>query len=177
MRIYSILSYRSGKVGMQTGRILDRWNALDQLLGCPIGPEVPVDGGHGTRMPFLLGEIVTSPDQGPEMVVAAYQAENSIIVNWSDSSPFNYDFFIVRWDKDGRNVNQIDVRQYIDRSAGFFHIPSPLPGDYSILVEGCDDHLSGSSCKQGWTVPVHVTYRLPEVPEDFGCGFGTENPK
>jgi uncharacterized protein YodC (DUF2158 family) len=159
-----------------TGLILQRWTDLGFVMGCPTGPEVPVVDGQGTRMPFSAGEIVTSPGQGPKMVVAAYQAENSIIVNWGDSDPFNYDFFIVRWDLNGRNIGQFDVREYVDRTFGFFHIPSPSPGHYTIVVEGCDDGAVGSDCKQKFTAPVAVDYTLPNVP-NYACTFGAEHSK
>jgi hypothetical protein len=161
---------------MPTGLILQRWNDLQSRIGCPIGPEVPVATGNGTRMPFLRGEMATSPDQGTNMVVAVYQAENSIIVNWSDTSPFNYDFFLVRWDRNGSNVDQFDVKTYIDRTGGFFHIPSPLPGHYTVVVEGCDDGAFGTTCRQHFTVPVSVDYVLPEIP-NYSCSFDSNFQK
>jgi hypothetical protein len=158
------------------GLIRERWLALDGAagpLGCAITdadpPEVPVEGTNARKTTFEHGEIVWSPDHGPAMVVAGYQQDDNLILNWGDTAPFDYDMFIVRWDRDGRNVGQADVSEYIDRTNGFFRIQAPLPARYSLSVEGCDTGIGGADCEEGWTTPVEVEYRLPELPAYDGC--------
>ncbi len=128
-----------------------------------------LEGRDAIKMRFENGEVVWSPAQGSRMVVAGYQQDDNLILNWGDTAPFDYDKFIVRWDRDGRNIGQADVSEYIDRTNGFFRIQAPLPARYSLVVEGCNTGVGGSNCAEGWTVPVDVEYRLPELPAYAGC--------
>ena len=157
---------------MPIGLIAERWTALDGAtgpLGCAISREAGVPNSTARKTAFQHGEVVFSPAQGPRMLVAAYQQEDNIIVNWGDTAPRDYDKFIVRWDRDGHNVGQSDVDSYIDRNQGFFRIQAPLPGRYTIIVEGCNTDVGGSHCDQKWTSPVTVEYQLPTLPIYVGC--------
>jgi uncharacterized protein YodC (DUF2158 family) len=139
-------------------------------LGCATGPEAPVPGTSGFQMPFERGAIVRSPDQGPNMTVAAYQVSDDLVVHWGSTSPFNYDKFIVRWSREGGGASQADVSQYISRTDGFFTLRAPDPGTYAFSVEGCDTSaLSGSTCRQGFTAPVTATYQRPAIPVYRNC--------
>ena len=104
-----------------------------------------------------IGQIVWSPDQGPNMVVAVYVRPGTrlVTIDWGPTTPYNYDLFIVRWDRDGNNVGQDDIRSG-NRTAGVHQVTVPNdPGTYAFMVEGCDAHTFGSTdCKQGWTVPA-----------------------
>jgi hypothetical protein len=86
------------------GLIGDKWRALGAERG-PLGPpstndEESAPGRNGRKRPFWYGEIVWSPDQGPNMAVAGWKATstsgNQYIVtatlDWGTTSPFNYDF-------------------------------------------------------------------------------------
>jgi ABC-type dipeptide/oligopeptide/nickel transport system ATPase component len=117
-----------------TGLIAKTWAELrgrDSLygnggeLGCATGPEAAVPGTSASRMPFERGAIVRSPDQGPNMTVAAYQVSDDLVVRWGNTSPFSYDKFIVRWSRDGGEASQADVSQYISRTDGFFTLRAP----------------------------------------------------
>lgn len=170
-----------------TGATLDRWKltgGLDGPLGCMTGKTQPVTGRAGSVTPFANGQIVTSPDQGPNMTVAVYQQGPELYVDWGDSTPFHYDRFLVRWDIDGVNAGQVDVPMQLDpnqtiyvpphepRTRGVFAIPLPRAGNYSIIVEGCDYTSTGSDCKQGWTVPATITYvPPPPPPPGIDCGI------
>jgi uncharacterized protein YodC (DUF2158 family) len=140
-----------------------RWTLLDGAdgpLGCPVGREQAV--GKGRSQQFEHGQIVTSPDQGPNMVVAVYQQDDNVSVSWGDSAPFNYDKWLVRWDKDGQDAGQQDIDQYVDRTLGFSHIQPFASGTYGAKVEGCDDAgLAGSHCRQSWTIRAEVRYVPP----------------
>ncbi|QRM53818.1 hypothetical protein [Sinorhizobium sp. BG8] len=118
---------------------------------------------------FENGEIVWSPAQGDRMLVAAYQQDDNLIVNWGDTAPFEYDKFIVNWDRDGAHAGFVDVSKYIDRTNGFFRLQAPLPARYSFVVEGCNTGIGGSDCPQRWTTSVEVEYRLPQLPAYAGC--------
>ncbi|MCI0391458.1 MAG: hypothetical protein MOB07_22175 [Acidobacteria bacterium] len=162
---------------MPVGLILQRWNALDGHwgpLGCPNTPETPVEGSNGRKMVFQNGEIVWSPSQGTNMMVAGYQQEDNIIINWGDTSPFNYEKFIVRWDRNGQNMGQADVDSYIEPTNGFFRIQNPLPGIYSISVEGCNEDITGSDCPQKWTIPISVRYDVPPPPVYANCAHNLD---
>ncbi|MGH3794389.1 MAG: hypothetical protein ACRDSP_05820 [Pseudonocardiaceae bacterium] len=37
-------------------------------MGCPTGPEFGLPGRRGSRQEFLNGQLVWSPDQGPNMM-------------------------------------------------------------------------------------------------------------
>lgn len=157
---------------MPKGLIGERWAMLDGKagpLGCPTGPETTDPGSPNIRQPFDGGEAVFSPGQGARMVLAAYQQDDNIIVNWGDTAPFDYDKFIVHWDRDGTNVGQADVAEYISRRDGFFRIQAPKPGKYSISVEGCRTSVTGSDCPQKWAGAAKVAYKLPPLPAYPGC--------
>lgn len=146
------------------GLIGDKWRALGAErgpLGCPVGGEQPVPGGRVQT--FEHGQIAWSPNQGPRMVVALYARGNETTLDWGPTLPFNYSFFIVRWNLNDRNVGQQDVANPGQASSpslrdhGRFSTVHLTPGRYTFIVEGCDKRLlSDSSCRQGWTVPVAV---------------------
>jgi hypothetical protein len=116
---------------------------------------------------FENGEIVWSPAQGDRMLVAAYQQDDNLIVNWGDTGPYDYDKFNVHWVRGDATVGQVEISKYIDRTNGFFRIQAPLPARYSFAVEGCNTSVTGSKCPQRWTTPVDVEYRLP--PTQVAC--------
>jgi len=167
------------------GLIQQRWDELGGAagpLGCATSPELDVPGRNGKRQTFEHGEVVWSPDQGPSMVVAAYQQDDNIIVNWGDASQ-DYDKFVVSWDRDGANVGQADASTYVEPRNGFFAIraaasitvpnvkhavtESPLlPGLYSIVVQGCISPGGlVTACPLGWTIPVNVRYETPPLAD------------
>ena len=141
------------------GLIGAKWNSMggsDGPLGCPITEEMDHPEGKGRYQRFEFGEMAWSPNTGPNSVQAAYLVDNGITVEWGDTAPFHYDTFIVRWDKDGQNIGQQDVGS---GSTGKWTIPYSGIGRYRIVVEGCDRHtLSSSTCRQGWTNPVYVSF-------------------
>ena len=95
---------------MPTGAIGDKWvltGGENGPLGCPISILAPAPGGRGTFVNFTHRQIVdSSPNQGTAMTVAVYQQGADLAVDWGDTAPYNYDKFIVRWDKNGSNIGQ-----------------------------------------------------------------------
>lgn len=83
----------------------------------------------------------------------------------------------MRWDKDGSNIGQTDVPNGF-HTRGIWFVPLPVAGTYSLIIEGCDVGTFGSSCKQGWTVPVTITFTPPQVTpsQNPDCTFFVSGP-
>lgn len=153
------------------GLIGEKWRALGASgspLGCPLADEANTPNGKGRYVQFQNGQIVFSPNTGPRSIQVGYKSGNHIAFSWGDTSPFNYDKFIVRWDVNGRNQGQQDVGG--SRTSGSFSIPyDPNRGQYSISVEGCDNGNFGSfghsRCRQGWSNPVLIGAGRPQPPK------------
>lgn len=146
------------------GLIGDKWwqmGGVNSPLGCALEQEHNVPGRNGRAQQFANGGIVWSPDQGSAMILAAYQWSHQINIEWGPTNPFSYNKYIVRWDRDGDNIGQQDVLPGSETTGGGHTIGGlPGPGRYDIVVEGCDyDPWSGSTCRQGWTVPATVFVR------------------
>jgi len=151
---------------------LPKWNALsaDQgPLGCAVNDAHAPSEGDGLVQDFERGEMMWSPktaDRSDKYVQTAYvNFDRDIVFEWGDTDPFHYDFFNVRWDKDGTNLGQHAV-QSDDANAsprnGGWKVPSSGSGRYRIVVEGCDGHFLGSStCRQGWSNPIFIELPLP----------------
>ena len=92
----------------------------------------------------------------------------SVIRSWGDSSAFNYDKWLVRWDKDGHYAGQQEINSFVDRTVGFARIQPFASGTYGASVEGCDNGATSSQCRQGWTVRATVNYVSPQ-PLNAGC--------
>lgn len=141
-------------------------------LGCPTGDShKPIEGG-GLAQDFERGQMMWSPKSNTSadhfLQTAYVNFSGDIVIEWGDTDPFHYDFFIVRWDKDGQNVGQHDV-QSDDANAsprnGGWTIPTSGSGRYRIVVEGCDGSFLGSSkCRQGWSNPIFLN-----LPLDNAC--------
>jgi hypothetical protein len=121
---------------------------------------------------------------GPESVQALYITNGprsfndpiagpELVFEWGDTAPFNYDFFIVRWDLNGRNLGQtrVDGASSLHGTAGHPQLTmgrwtSPLKqeGRYRLVVEGADNAgfaipTPSSRSRQGWTNPLYVDFR------------------
>jgi hypothetical protein len=158
-----------------SGVIGDRWSHLvgpgGPLLGCPTGPVVA--NGGGTSQTFQKGQIVASPPQGGGLTVAFYQQGAQLALSWGDTFPFNYDKFIVRVNGAQADITNTDGSKMSGGTAVFPYAPTdpaPTPNTtYTAIIEGCDVSLGSSTCRQGWTVPVQLTYVAPPTnpPPDF----------
>jgi hypothetical protein len=127
-------------------------------LGCPTNAEHNAER-RGRVQDFERGAITWSPDAGSHAVLASWLGANAdtVEVRWEATDPFRYDFFIVRWDVDGKNAGQKDA-DGASRTGGAFNFPIPSDGRYKVIVEGCDGRLlAHSSCKQGWMNAVFVS--------------------
>lgn len=121
----------------------------------------------------------------PHSIQVVDRVNADLHVVWTNTAPYNYDFFIVRWDLNGKNVGQQDVRNG-PREGGHFLIPLFAEGTYSIVIEGCDNGTFSATCRQGWTTPLRIQVageplqgnRPPGNPNDcaqnpgkIGCSF------
>jgi hypothetical protein len=160
---------------LPSGPLGDRWLALlggDGKLGCPTGPAAAVPGSTATRQNFEHGQLVLAPDQGAHMVVALYQQEASLFLDWSSTAPNTYDKFLVRNTASG---HQFDYAPSKYMSSGVaLVVSSPAAGQsYSFSVEGCDNRtLAPARCDQRWTVPPTWTYTPPPPPPPRPSGSG-----
>ncbi|WP_214323064.1 LGFP repeat-containing protein [Nonomuraea sediminis] len=163
-------------IGAWEGEIYGKWYSMGHELGplgCAVAAAEDVPGRHGKRQRFEHGEIVWSPDQGAQMTVAAYLLGNRVSVDWGPTTPFTYDFFQIRYDKDGANLGQDELKARLmspsDGDLGRWTRRLQGMGEYSFVVQGCDagGFLGGATCRQGWTIPVHVT--LQAQPGQAAC--------
>ncbi len=171
-------------VALSPGPIHDRYvspGTLASRIGCPTGAAAPIPGGRAIQQTFDHGQIVFDPDRGSAFTLAAYQAEDDIIVEWGSTAPFHYDAFNVLWSKDGQAAPQVEIdpdqtttiatngptgatisyNRYGNFNRAVYSIRGIGPGTYQVQVEGCDKHsLSSSTCHQGWSAPAVVNLTL-----------------
>ncbi|MGW0518593.1 LGFP repeat-containing protein [Crossiella sp. NPDC003009] len=148
------------------GLIGQRWQDLNAgagPLGCPTGQEQDVPGRRGRKQSFDRGEVVWSPDQGPNLVVSAYRVHNDVTVDWGPTNdPWNYDGFLIGWFHNG--LSRVEDVYGGPRTWGTFTMPLTRgAGRYDFTVTGCDKlpGQSGHKCDQGAAIPVSVT--LPDT--------------
>src|SRR5262249_45494471 len=80
---------------------------------------------------------------------------------WGDTSPFKYDFFLVRCDLNGKNVMQPEVKGG-SRTSGRWSTRVAGGGGYRLVVEGGDKPLVGQAkFPQGGANPLDVTHTPP----------------
>lgn len=154
-----------------SGFIQAEWEKLGGAggpLGCPRSAETAATEGTGRVQDFSGGQIVWSQTQN--MVVAAYQQPQQIyfVLDWQITATFSYDFFNVRWDKDGTNIGQHSVKSSDANGSptrGSWALPRGALGHYRIIVEGCDSRfLRSSVCRQGWSSPINL-----DLPSANSC--------
>ena len=142
------------------GLIQSKWKELGSEngpLGCPLSPESSLSSG-GAIQAFERGQIEWSQPQ--KLMVAVYfqKGQPGFGVNWNITDQYHYDFFLVRWDRDGVNVGQQQIENSDPNTtptSGSWSIPDNGTGSYQVVIEGCDGHfLSSSTCRQGWSGPI-----------------------
>ncbi|WP_433430565.1 LGFP repeat-containing protein [Nonomuraea sp. CA-141351] len=154
------------------GAIGDFWRSLGgerSPLGCPTSEEKGVPNQNGRRQRFAGGQVAWSPDQGSNMIVAAYESNGKAVFRWGPTNPFNYDYWRIHW-KASPNIGLVGFPSHdvttrtSSRTAGKVvgYPPAGVTNSsgysatYTFWVEGCDDKLTGDTCRQGWTIPVSV---------------------
>ena len=165
-----------------TGGILDAFikRGACPKFGAPLHPIRPRLSVGGTYQTFAKGEIANyanwTADAGakmPAFVVSGVLIGDKIEVQWDSTSPFSYEFFVLRWDRDDHSENvdkqhedgeqQQDVKT--TGASGQSVIDATDKGIYVIYVEGCVKTgiiFKTASCDQGWSHPVYVDH-LPAL--------------
>jgi hypothetical protein len=158
------------------GLILTKWNTLGAAngpLGCALAPETSLASG-GASQQFERGQIIWSQPQKLVIGVFLTKGQNGFGINWNITDQYTYDFFLVRWDKDGVNLGQQQINNSdpnATSTSGSWTIPPSGLGSYQFVVEGCDSHtFSSSTCHQGWSSPIVIT-----VPTANACISVTGN--
>jgi hypothetical protein len=130
-------------------------------LGRSTGPETDAREGRGRHQTFEHGAIGWTPSTGPKSVQAAYVKNGVLHFEWGDTAPFHYDFFLVRWDLNGKNVGQERVTG--SRTGGRWSKRLGAGGRYRVVVEGGTrgGFLGHSHFRQGWSNPLYFDYTLP----------------
>ncbi|MFI6743797.1 LGFP repeat-containing protein [Nonomuraea sp. NPDC050451] len=154
------------------GLIGDYWRSLgagNGPLGCPTGKEYSLPNQNGRKQRFEGGQVAFSPDQGTNMIVAAYESNGKAVFRWGPTSPFNYDYWRIHWTASpnigliGFPGHDVTVRTS-SRTAGKItgYPPAGVTNSagyhatYTFWIQGCDDKLTGDTCRQGYTIPVSV---------------------
>ncbi|WP_158884652.1 hypothetical protein [Amycolatopsis anabasis] len=134
----------------------------DGSFGCPTGSAFAY--GNGSYQWFENGAMVFSPSQGTNMVTSAFRVGGTgIRFEWGVSDPFNYVDWLVNIRRDGQDIGgdqECDLTQgagWCGRFSGITSWGNLRPGEYRIVVEGCDLGSGGHTCRQGWTLPVWLT--------------------
>jgi hypothetical protein len=148
-------------------------------FGKPLLPVRPRLATGGTYQEFEHGEIAAYPnwagDPGasmPDFVLSGVDAGAKIEVEWGSTAPFDYDFFILRWDLDDHADNvkkqhdEHPQQQDVNTTGKSAKSDFPVTGNgtHVIYVEGCNKSVfmvfSSADCKQGWSHPVYVDHLL-----------------
>jgi hypothetical protein len=159
-----------------TGAILDAFlsRGACQKFGPPLLPPRPRLAFGGTYQTFQSGEIANytnwSIDTGakmPKFVLSGALVGDKIQVQWDSTSPFSYEFFVLRWEHDDHSENvekqhEDDAKQQdvkTNGTSGQSVIDTDGRAIYVIYVEGCVKTgiiFKTASCDQGWSYPVYV---------------------
>jgi len=104
------------------GLIKIRWEELGGVsrpLSCPVSQPSNVSGSSGQVVTFKNGQIGWAPEQGPNLVLATYQVDTDVAVEWVPTDPCRYDKFNVVWNKDGQMITQNEVDRPIALAGPF----------------------------------------------------------
>jgi hypothetical protein len=151
------------------GLIGNYWQSLGGAggpLGCATTTEYSLPNQNGRKQRFQGGQVAWSPDQGPNMIVAAYKVNGHAVFRWGPSTPFNYDYWHIAWKQNPVVISDIRYPNAdtvnAPRTSGRFVVypPSNVTNSngyattVTFWVMGCDDHITGDTCRQGYTLPV-----------------------
>ncbi|MEO6967323.1 MAG: hypothetical protein ABI132_02550 [Rhodanobacteraceae bacterium] len=145
------------------GAIGDRYRQLGGEagpLGCPLSDEAGANNG-GRFNQFEHGQITWAPRQGSGMTIAAWQAGDSVWLEWGQTD-IHFDKFLVRYDYQHQNIGQDD---WAPGNGGRYQLNATRPGNYGFSVQGCN-----GDC-QGWDKTVEV---FVDVADPRGVNGGLQ---
>jgi hypothetical protein len=153
-------------VAPQGSLIGAHWRSLGgerSVHGCPVTKEYGFAGKRGSYQEYRNGRIVWSPNLGEGALLRAYQSGNRAVFRWSGLGR-DWDYFNVRYSRNGGPATQVEVRRLTPWS-GIFSL-NTCPGlcsttsghatdRYAFVVQGCDRGLFGSDCGP-WSITTSV---------------------
>ncbi|MGW0523555.1 LGFP repeat-containing protein [Crossiella sp. NPDC003009] len=141
------------------GLIGRRWREMGAemgRMGCPIEPETAVAGRNGRRQVFERGELVWSPDQGANLVVAVASVAEQLYVEWGPTNPHGHDQFVVHIEQHGQHGWK-PIKRSRPSYSGWYSVPARV-GRATVSIEGCGPDPSECG-PPGRTVPASTEVR------------------
>ncbi|GII05888.1 LGFP repeat-containing protein [Planobispora takensis] len=140
------------------------------VYGCPVTKEFGYPDKRGSWQRFRNGKIVWSPNLGEGTLVRVYQARSSgnLVFRWSGTGR-DWDFFNVRWSRNGGPATQVKVTRIDPWSGAYSMAPHVRDGvgtstngdshpKFVFIVQGCDRGTFSSDCGP-WSIPTSITTR------------------
>ncbi|MFC4113135.1 LGFP repeat-containing protein [Nonomuraea zeae] len=135
------------------------------VYGCPATKEFGYPDKRGSWQRFANGKIVWSPNLGDGTLVRAYRKGQNVVFKWSGLGR-DWDYFNVRWSKDGGRATQVQVGRLTPWSGQYVMAPYVKDGvgtttnghevnTFAYIVQGCDRTTFGSDCGP-WSIPTSV---------------------
>lgn len=140
----------------------------NSVYGCPVTKEFGYPDKKGSWQRFRNGKIGWSPNLGGGTLVRVYQKGDNIVFKWSGLGR-DWDFFNVRWSKDGGTATQVQVGRLTPWSGQYLMAPYVQDGigattnghevsKFVFTVQGCDrGGLFGSSDCGPWSIPTSIS--------------------
>lgn len=140
--------------------------AANSVYGCPVTQEFGFTDKQGSWQRFRNGKIVWSPNLGNGTLVRVFAKGNTAVFKWSGLGR-DWDFFNVRWSKDGGQATQVQVGRLTPWSGQYTLSPYARDGvgtttnghevnRFAFIVQGCDRGTFGSDCGP-WSIPTSVS--------------------
>ncbi|GIH24992.1 hypothetical protein Aph01nite_33020 [Acrocarpospora phusangensis] len=138
----------------------------NSVYGCPATKEFGYADKAGSWQRFANGKIVWSPGLGNGTLVRVFAKGNTIVFKWSGLGR-DWDFFNVRWSKDGGSATQVRVGRLTPWSGQYLMSPYVKDGigtttngheinKFAFIVQGCDRGTFGSDCGP-WSIPTSIS--------------------
>jgi hypothetical protein len=156
-------------VAPQGSLIGDLWRSNGgetSVFGCPTTKEFGYPDKKGSWQRFRNGKIVWSPNLGGGTLVRVFQKGQNIVFKWSGLGR-DWDYFNVRWSKDGGKATQVQVGRLTPWSGQYLMSPYVKDGigtttnghevnKFAFIVQGCDKTTFGSDCGP-WSIPTSIS--------------------
>ncbi|MEV5898006.1 LGFP repeat-containing protein [Nonomuraea fuscirosea] len=136
------------------------------VFGCPTTKEFGYPDKKGSWQRFRNGKIVWSPNLGNGTLVRVFQKGGKVVFKWSGLGR-DWDYFNVRWSKDGGRATQVEVGRLTPWSGQYRKAPYVQGGigtttnghgfdTFAFVVQGCDRTTFGSDCGP-WSIPTSIS--------------------
>ncbi|TMR23734.1 hypothetical protein ETD86_07000 [Nonomuraea turkmeniaca] len=136
------------------------------VFGCPATKEFGYPDKKGSWQRFRNGKIVWSPNLGNDTLVRVFQKGDNIVFKWSGLGR-DWDYFNVRWSKDGGKATQVQTGRLTPWSGQYRMAPYVQGGvgtttnghgsdTFAYVVQGCDKTTFGSDCGP-WSIPTSIS--------------------